>query len=356
MKVERIRLRDFRGYQTLDLDLGEGTNLIYGRNASGKTNLLEAVYVLSLGRSFRTNEDSSLIRKGADVAYAEASIVEEGRARKVAIAFSRNGKKAMLDGKPISRLSELQSVLNCVLFVPSDASLFTGSPSRRRNFLDISISKQFPDYLRAMGRYERLLRDRNAILKSREMDSGALEAITARMVGEAHIIRNSRSGYVAALSRATDVIASALFQDGKKATIEYRPFLRDENFEERAIAYYRQTLEGDRLKGSTQGGIHREDFSLLLNGRDVALYGSQGENRLCAIALKLAPYFLVKEPEKKPVALLDDVTSELDEVHLGRLYGVLGRLSQVLITATEEPKGLSATKTKIENHTAWRKH
>lgn len=350
MKILSLRLRDFRGYEALEFRPGEGTNLIHGKNGAGKTNLLEAVYALSLGQGFKGEEDTALIRYGAKGAYLEARIEEGGRRHRLSLYLGKDGKKGAIDGKAITRLSDLRGYLNTVLFLPSDVALFKGSPAARRAFLDLSIGKQYPDYLRGLNAYGKVLKDRNALLKAEDPDELAIATLTEELVALGEPLERRRKDYVAEMAIALGKIAAYLYGEKRKATLIYRPFVEEGDYREVALNYYRNSLASDREKGMTGDGLHREDFRVLLDGKDLATYGSQGENRLMAIALKLSPYPLVNEEEKKPVVLLDDVMAELDDRHRHRLMALLAKMKQAFITATNDIAGLTGTRFHIENH------
>ncbi len=337
MRVASLRLRDFRNYPRLDIAFGKGVNLIHGPNGSGKTNILEAVYALSVGRSFRTDSDLPLIAYGKKEAYAEARVLRGSGSYRVASCFSKEGKKVTVDGKPLRKLSSLIGRLNALLFYPEDVGLFLGSPSARRSFLDLCISREDKDYLKALSDYGKLLKDRNALLKEEEPDLAAIEAVTQRLIAVSAPVERKRSAYLSGLSEAIGTTSSALYGEDKRALLLYKPFVDEgHDYGEAAGNYYRQSLESDLRYGATQGGIHREDFRMLLNGKDIGLYGSQGENRMGALALKLAPYELLRGSENEPVVLLDDVLSELDAAHRDRLFGLLRSYEQTIITSAED--------------------
>jgi DNA replication and repair protein RecF len=336
MILTRIKLRHFRSYEELDLDFGPGLTLIVGDNAAGKTNLAEAIQFLSLARSFRTNEEENLIQDGAEMATIEATVREGAMNRTLRIEVSRKGKRVFLNGKPIQRLSELSRLVNVIVFSPADVSLFMGSPGERRNFLDVSLSKQSLDYFRLIGSHTRILKERNALLKGANPDLGLLDVLDHQLAELSEPIVGYRSLYLAQLSAALPSLLGRLRGDDASAALVYRPFLKQgEGFVERAYQAYRASRENDLFRKSTGIGIQREDFSLRLKGKDVAEFGSQGENRMAVLALKLCPYFLVEDEEKKPICVLDDVTSELDAEHNARLFEILKEFSQAFVTTTQ---------------------
>ncbi len=350
MKVLGLRLRDYRNHADLKLSFEGGPNVLLGPNGAGKTNALEALYALSLGRSYRADGDLPLIRYGEKAAYAEATALKGDRKTRISVLFSKEGKKASLDGKPLSRLSELQGQLNVTLFSPEDAALFSGPPGERRNFLDIAISREDREYLKAASAYARLLKDRNALLKALEPDREAIFALTEEMVNHGALMAKKRASYIKRLGLKAQEIASLLYGEKRTVRLVYKPFVEEaEDYKAAALNYYRLTLDSDLKSGSTGGGLHREDYRLLLDEKDVGLYGSQGENRLAALSLKLSPYYLAGSEAARPVVLLDDATSELDEEHKRRLYALMEGLEQCILTAAEDPVGLRGHRIEIGN-------
>ena len=336
MILERLTLTNFRTYESLDLNFGEGANLITGSNASGKTNLAEAVYFLSLTRSWRTQEEKNLIRFGSEMAVICAYVREGDLHREIKIELSPEGKRVFLNGKPVRRLSELSKLVNVLLFTPSDVRLFKGPPAERRSFLDVSLSKRSNDYLSLIGKQNALIKSRNALLKEGGNNRELLEVVTDQLIDVQEPIVRYRTMYVTSLNAVLPKVLGALRGITASCSLVYRSFVKDDGtFKTRAKKAYMDALESDLLHKSTSIGTHREDFSLKLEDRDVAEFGSQGENRMAALALKLSPYFLIEEAEKKPICVLDDVTSELDADNVERLLNYLPRLGQSFLTATE---------------------
>ena len=336
MILERILLTNFRSYPSLDLEFGEGVNLIVGSNGSGKTNLAEAIFFLSLARSWRSNEEKNLIRFGENHASVRAYVREGELRREILIELTPEGKRIFLNGKPVRRLSELSRLVNVLLFTPSDVRLFMGPPAERRGFLDVSLSKRSNDYLKLITRHAALLKSRNALLKEGAKDRALLEVVTDQLIATQEPIVRYRTMYVTSLNAVLPGVLAALRGVKAPVTLVYRSFVKDDgSFQKRAKKAYQDALEGDLLHKATSIGVQREDFSLKLDGKDIAEFGSQGENRMAALALRLAPFFLIEEEEKKPICVLDDVTSELDADNQSRLLRYLGNLGQSFLTATE---------------------
>ena len=336
MFVKSFSVRNFRNHTYRDLEFSPGLNLISGVNASGKTNIVEAIYYLSLARSFRGVDDEDIIYRSSEYAEIDSLVVEGSLKRKIHIIITKKGRSVLVNGKKVSKLSDLTKCVNVLLFEPKDVLLFRGTPKERRNFLDINLSKQFPIYLEYISRYEKALRQRNELLKSGNYDQKLLDTTTELLVKYSGPIIKYRAMYVKDINDILIKITRALTGVKEKIEIHYRPFVSDDaDFTKVALEAYNRALESDLKHKATSIGIHREDISVSLNGKDIGTFGSQGENRLVALALKISPYFMVKDEDKKPVIVLDDVMSELDEEHQTRLIKFLKNFSQVFITGTE---------------------
>ena len=336
MQIKRIGLKNFRNHQSLSFDFSENLNVLTGNNAVGKTNVVEAIYYLSLARSFRTNDDEDLIKKNQDRAEIDAVIVEGEITRKIKVIITKAGKVVMINGKNISKLSELSKCVNVILFQPKDVSLFSGPPKERRNFLDISISKKSAIYLDYISRYEKVLKERNDLLKADTINQTLLDVTTELMVKLSGSIISYRQMYVKDINDILNKITRALTGEKGKFELKYYPFVSyDANFTENAKKAFKRAEESDFKHKQTSIGVHREDISISLNGRDIATFGSQGENRIAALALKLSPYFLIDDKDKKPIIVLDDVMSELDHNHQEKLIAFLRKFNQVFITGTK---------------------
>jgi DNA replication and repair protein RecF len=355
MILQSLRLTDYRSYEEADLRFSEGLNVIEGPNGEGKTNLAEAIYYLSLARSWRTSDQRALIHYGSDSASIRAVVKEGGLTREIEAVISKDGRRVFLNGKLVRRLSELSKLVNVVLFCPEDVMVFKGAPSERRRFLNVSLSKHSPEYFNALSRFGKVLEERNAALKAENVDMAYLGIVTDELIAAEKPLLKARRDYVRKLSEAIGPLATRLYGEDAGLSIVYEPFLDpEEGYAEKAKALYEKALEGDLYRKTTSVGAHREDFKALLRGRDIGLYGSQGENRLAAIALKLSPYFLIEEEAKKPIAVLDDVYSELDGEHASRLTGILKELGQTFVTATKFETG-GASYIEVSDHKAMRR-
>lgn len=343
MIIKTITLKGFRNHDYLTYDFNPGLNIITGPNGTGKTNVVEAIYYLSLARSFRLNDSDGLIKKDKENAEIYAEISEGQLTRKIRIILTPEGHQIFINNKPVSKVSDLAKVVNVILFEPKDVLLFRGSPRARRNFLDISLSKKSPSYLDYITRYEKVLKERNELLKRENIDKTLLETTTEMLVKLSSPIVAYRQMYVKDINDILIKITRALTGVNGKLEINYKPFVDyDEDFQKNALEAFKRAEERDLHQKATSIGVHREDFSVSLNGRDIGQFGSQGENRIVALALKLSPYFLIEDKDKRPVIVLDDVMSELDLAHRQRLINFIKKFDQVFITATKlEVEGAS---------------
>ncbi|MCX7625524.1 MAG: DNA replication/repair protein RecF [Candidatus Sumerlaeaceae bacterium] len=347
MQICEIVIRDFRNIRYIHAEFGAGLNVICGRNAQGKTNLLEAIYMLVTGRSFRTRSERELIPWN----YTDylATIIR-ARVRGYAgedvyhLAFDRKQKFVSVNDQALTRLGELLGRLNAVLFTPADLMLVQGSPQQRRRFLDICLCQTSPIYLKALQRYDNALRRRNTLMKLHR-DHKDLASVVAPYTEELAVhgaaIVAQRARALRELSSAAASHYSQIAQGGEELQIHYLPSpgLADESEDEVATLLrkeFRENFSADVASGSTSVGPHRDDFQFLLNNHDARHYASQGQQRSCVLALKLAELaFMVKIRRELPILLLDDLMSELDEFRREGLLAALPPETQTFVTTTD---------------------
>jgi len=336
MIVKTLILRNFRNYDYTKIEFDPKLNIIVGDNAAGKTNLVEAIYFLSLARSFRTSETSDLIKNNRQYSEIEAQVEQDTINKDIVALMTSSSKKFTCNGKPIRKLSDLSKLINVIVFEPKDTLMFSDSPLVRRNFLDINLSKKSPVYLENLMVFEKLLKERNAILKGESVDMVQLKVVTEQMIDVEETICKYRAAYINEINNILSKLITKLKGENQTAQLVYMPFIKlDDKFKSSCTSAYEHNAESDIKHKMTQIGIHREDFKLILNGKDISEQGSQGENRISVIALKVAPYFLIEEKSKKPIVILDDVMSELDDEHKKKLLTFVKELEQVFITTTK---------------------
>lgn len=345
MICKRIEYTDFRNIEKESIELSPETTILYGKNAQGKTNMLEGVYLFAQGKSHRAGRDSELIRFGAE--RASLSMVYESGGRENTLSLTIEGGRHKIpykNGIKLDRLSEMIGNFRAVLFSPEHLAIVKSGPSERRAFLDVAISQLRPVYMRTLQRYNTILMQRNALLKSAKkgVDVTMLEAWSDQLAEYAARVAVVRADYAEKLS----VIASELYSDmtgsREEIAISYHGTSRiggDYGDEARVREIYRRQLtentEREILLGSTQYGIHKDDVDIMLNGREAKFFASQGQQRSIVLTLKLAEgEYSKRETGEYPVFLLDDILSELDPGR--RSYVVSGiRDRQVIITSCD---------------------
>lgn len=337
MKVKNLRLINFRNYKSLDIVFYDGFNYIVGDNAKGKTNLIEAIYALSFAKSFRASQNEEMINKDALFATINATITSGELSKEIEIQFRKEGKKVSLNKKPLNKLSGLIDVINVLSFIPKDTSLLKDSPRLRRNFLNQTISKFDKSYLFLLISYEKILKERNDALKSINLNLNLIDVLTHQIVKLSKEIYLTRKRFISDLNKLLPGVYAKISSSEENLSIKYKAFIDDEEkYEEKALKIFTDNLNNDIKRKVTTVGVQKEDFEMYLGDRNLALYGSQGENRLSVITLKLSPYFLVKDEDKLPVIILDDVLSELDKTREKNLIDFLKNLNQVFITNTKK--------------------
>ena len=335
MYVKRLMLKNFRCYEDLDVELSPNINIIYGKNAQGKTNLLEAVYYCATGRSHRTSYDKECIRYDQEEAMIKIWF-EKYKEEQIEIHLRKNGRKSIaLNGYAARKINELFGCFHVVVFSPEDLSLIKSGPARRRKFMDMEICQVDPVYLHDLQQYCKVLRQRNQLLKEISRFPAKKETIFAwdeQLVHYGLKVMQRRAHFVERLQGHTGRIHASITHGEEALKILYEnavPIDRD--------AFQRQ-LEKDLTRdvryGSTTAGPHHDDLALYTDGADVRVYGSQGQQRTTALSLKLAELEMMKEEiGHSPVLLLDDVMSELDQdrqLHLARYI----QENQTILTCT----------------------
>jgi DNA replication and repair protein RecF len=336
--LAHLRLRDFRNYPRLDADFAPGFHLLLGGNAQGKTNILEAIYLMATLRSFRGVGGAQMVRHEAKGYFAGGSVVSEGQ-HEIKMYWSASERKLSLDGRPVNKLSDYLGVLRAVVFCTEDLQLIKGTARIRRRFLDLLLTQTHGNYLPLLQRYTRALRARNALLKSRPggtPDEAALDSFSAELVKLGNELIRLRRELAPKLSPLARLAYRRISHDAEELRVEYQPSVKKDFAVELAQARRReQTLRATLI------GPHRDELQLLLNGRSAAQFGSEGQKRTLAIALKMAQAeYLTGIHGSAPVLLIDDVMGELDAQRrrgfLPLLEGAQQSRGQVFMTATEE--------------------
>lgn len=346
MIIDTLRLRDFRNYDRLEIHPDPEMNLIFGRNGSGKTNLLEAVLYCALGKSHRLTSDRDAVRRGAEWGACGVTAVSgAGGARTdIALRISAGGtekarKTVFIARKKAARLAELMGHVRCVIFSPEDLQLVREGPALRRRFMDALLCQLDPVYFTALSRYNRALEARNLLLRRPDADADQLSSFEQLMAEAAAVIvprRGEAMGPVGAI--AEEKYRSVSGRPGEELSVRYVPCAEGEPGEirDRLVAAWRESRREDAIRKGTALGPHREDIRLRLSGRDMRSFASQGQVRTAALALKLSQLeWIRRRTGDTPILLLDDVMSELDMDRRTRLLDEI-RGAQTFITCTDE--------------------
>ena len=335
MHLAHLRLREFRNYARLDADFTPGFHLLLGNNAQGKTNVLEAIYLMATLRSFRGVGGAQMIRH-AQTGYFVGGKAVGRAAHEIKMYWSLRERKLSLDGQPVRKLADYLGVLRVVVFCTEDLQLIRGTARARRRFIDLLLSQTHPAYLPLLQRYARALRSRNALLKQRFIDEASLEGFTHELLKLGGEIVQFRHQLAPRLSPLARLAYRRISCDAEELRLEYQPSVKKDFAVELAQARARE-----RVYRSTLVGPHRDDVQLLLNERPAAQFGSEGQKRTLAIALKMAQAeYLSGLHGSPPILLIDDVMGELDLQRRSGLLPLLERAhqasGQVFMTCTEE--------------------
>lgn len=340
MFISRVSLENYRNYPLLKAEFGNRLNVIFGPNASGKTNLIEAIYYLSLARSFKKANDRDLIRlntKDAKIILEYQSDIDGKHS--IEAEIMPEGKIITLDQEKQKSVSKIVGKLLTVVYSPSSVSLFRGEPMERRRFIDTTLSLLSSQYLYALTRQKKLLKERNTAL-SLNYDEDVISVLTSELVNVSYRIFLDRKAFLARVNQLIGPIYQKLFGEHEKLEIKYSTNMPDTDSQEEFVNLCQKKFDSvkteERLKKVTLIGPHRDDLLAKLNSNSVYAYASQGQNRLVVLALVLSAYQVIDEHFKeKPVLLLDDVLSDLDQERKEKLIDYLQTLGQVFITTSE---------------------
>ena len=335
MNITKIKLENFRNYSKQEIEFNNGINVIYGDNAQGKTNILEAIFLCSMGKSFRTTRDKDLIK--LNESYTKINIEYEKSDRTGRIEYFIGEKKNVLvNGVKLNKLSQLLGNINSIIFSPDDIEVLKGAPQKRRKFLNMMISQLRPAYLFNLNAYNKTLEQRNNYLRQIKLENKPeemLEIWDEKLATHAQIIYTYREEFVEKiLSKIIDIHKN--ITDSKKViNIVYKSeFINKEDF----IKKLKSARKKDILRGYTSVGVHRDDFEIYINNKNINLYGSQGQFRTSILSLKLSElYVIYDEIGEYPILLLDDFMSELDEKRRKKFVENITE-AQVILTGTHK--------------------
>ena len=327
--VKSLYLRNFRSYAETEFSFSPKINLITGDNAQGKTNLLEAICLITTGRSFRTPHLNELIRFGESFFFIEGIVCKDGFEHTIQIAFDGNIKKLKLDGNSYGTLQHLLGMLPTVLYVPSDSELIDGSPAVRRRFLNLHLAQGNPLYLHHLSRYWRAMKQRNTLLRGSDQES--LTCWEIEMAESALYLRAMREAFIQAIREPLRVKSLELSSGKEEHQITFEPSMP--STADAYLAQLKKNRPREKQLGSTMTGPHRDDFTLAINGKESKGFCSEGQKKTSAFALKLAEWDLFTKLAEAPALLgIDDFGLHLDKTRTSHFSQSLEQIGQVFIT------------------------
>ncbi|MCM1266720.1 MAG: DNA replication/repair protein RecF [Bacteroidales bacterium] len=334
MVIKSLELADFRNYDSLQIDFSEGTNILYGNNAQGKTNILEAIYLSATTKSHKGSKDKDIVNFNKEEAHIRTYLLKNEDEIRVDMHLRKNKTKGIaIDGQKIKKAAELLGLLNVVFFSPEDLSIIKNGPAERRRFVDMELCQLDSFYIYNLNHYNKIVNQRNKLLKDMYFNPSLRDTLNiwdSQLVSFGSKIIERRQLFVEQLNEIIYEIHKKLSGDQEELTIKYEPDVLIEEYEKALVSCQERDV---KLKQTTVGP-HRDDFSFMTGDIDIRKFGSQGQQRTAALSLKLSEIELVKKLTKdNPVLLLDDVLSELDSNRQNYLLRTIGDI-QTIITCT----------------------
>jgi len=334
MIIKSLKLKNYRNYDLLNIEFDEHTNIFYGDNAQGKTNILESVYLTGTTKSHRGTKDRDLIKFGKEESHIETVVEKRGVPFKIDIHLKKNSPKGIAINKiPIKRASELFGIINIVFFSPEDLNIIKNGPAERRRFMDLELAQLDKVYLNDLSNYNRIVNQRNKLLKDVYDRKDLLETLDIwdiQLVTYGNRVMERRKLFINQMNDIIGNVHEKLTGGRERIELLYEPGVKGDNFED----LLKKNRERDIRMKSTSIGPHRDDICFMCGDMDIRKFGSQGQQRTAALSLKLAEIELVKqEINDTPILLLDDVLSELDKHRQNYLLDSI-RDIQTLITCT----------------------
>ena len=354
MKINRLTLKNFRTYESQIIDFDSGLNVIVGKNAQGKTNILEAIFFAVIGKSFRTSKEKEVISWGKNSSYVKGEFSRSYRDTIIELVFSDKTKKTVkVDKIPLHRIGELLGQVNAIFFSPDELKLIKDSPEERRRFMNIDISQTDKRYFYLLGRYEKVLANRNKLLKTsqdKETLKKTIDICDRALCDIAKKIAKARIEFLKELAPFASLAHGYISGGEEKLEIKYNGFSEDiEEYESLMLKALQKNLDKDFKLGYTSVGPHRDDIDIYIDGVEVKNFGSQGQQRTVALSMKLAELEIIKNRVGEyPILLLDDVFSELDAFRRQRLLKFTSKTQTILTTTDFENNNIRAKILKIE--------
>lgn len=337
MKVKNLELKQFRNISNLNLSFNKNINVFVGDNGQGKTNIIESLVYLSSGRSFRVSSDEYLIQYSNEFLSVIADIEDQNNTQNLKVVLSSAGKYLQVNQQPLKKMTEFIGRCNVVLFNPEDINFYSNSPRKRRREIDFELGKMSKRYLNQLSLSNKLLSERNAYLKNKNVDQDYLEILTEKLVDASILIIEMRAKFVHALNPIINHYYHLLSDSKDQIVLHYKaPISLEGDLKGQLLSKMQDSFQRDCDFKVTQNGIHRDDFIFMINDIPVVNVSSQGQKRMLIIAFKLAIVELIFQSRKTyPILCLDDLFSELDNVRRERVLNVLHEEMQVFITTTD---------------------
>jgi DNA replication and repair protein recF len=340
MYINKIKLLNFRNYEEQEILLNPSINIFYGDNAQGKTNIIEAIFLCAIGKSFRTSKDKEMINFNKENASVYIEYKKVDREGNIKIEID-NKKNIYINGIKIKKLSELLGKINIVIFTPDDIQILKEGPQKRRRFLDIMIGQLRPNYVHILNLYNKTLEQRNNYLKQIKIENKPeemLEIWDEKLAEYGEKIFLYRNEFIEKLKEKINDIHSEITENKEILKIEYESDCKNKD---EYLKLLKERRKLDIIKGFSTKGVHRDDFVIYINNELVNIYGSQGQNRTVILSLKIAEMQVIyDEIGEYPILLLDDFMSELDEK---RRKNFLEKIEnkQVIITCTDKIENIN---------------
>lgn len=337
MKIDSLSLMNFRNYETLNISFGN-LNIIYGLNGSGKTNIVEAIYMLALTKSFRINNDKIMIKKGKIKAKIKGNVLKKNDENEFGVEISNDGKIVAINGEKQDKVSDYVSIINVILFNPSDTRLIDDAPSERRKMLNIEISQIYKEYLVVLTNYQRILKQRNFYIRGMYINgsytSEYLDILTKKLVEYGKVICKYRQDFIDNINKYITSNYEKIFGSGT-LKIRYVSTFKNKS-EDDLIKKFKDNYQKELSVGKTLEGIHHDDIMFILDNNNLKEWGSEGQRKNAIISFKLAEINVINEIKGYyPILILDDLFSELDKEKITNLLGMLDRNVQTFITTTD---------------------
>ena len=333
--ITSVQLSNFRSYKEETVYLSKNINVFVGKNGQGKTNLLEAIYYISNIRSQRTRNDNDLIKVDSEYSRIIVNIEKNSNNEKLMCVIHQKGKYFSINNNVVSKTSDMLGRINTVLFYPNETRIFSDSPATRRNFFDVEIGKVSKVYLNVFQQFNNLLKDRNKILKEKDVDLILLDIVTNNLIDKQVSIVSEREFLTQYINDNLNKYFLKFTNNKVKIKMIYKSSLNNLSKKEIKIKY-NKNIERDKFNGITTEGIHRDDYEFLIENIEISKFLSQGQIRLVLLAIKFVIIdYIILKTNKRPVLLLDDVFSELDTIHQIKVLDNIPKKIQTIITTTD---------------------